>query len=69
MKKLVTRLAVAAALTAFAVPTLACEMMKQNTTASTQEKVESKKEAKADKKAEPSKAQAEKKVASADKKS
>lgn len=70
MRKLVTRITVVAALAAFAVPTLACDMMK-STQASTQEKVEQKKQqpqAKSEKKADP-KAQADKtKVATADKK-
>ena len=63
MKKLVTRLAMVAALAAYAVPALACDGMK-NTQASTQEKVE-KKDATA-KKAETQKPPP--KVASADKK-
>jgi hypothetical protein len=67
MRKLAARLSVVAALGAFAVPALACDMMK-NTQASTQEKVEhkgEKKEAKAEKKVEKEKPA---KVASADKK-
>jgi hypothetical protein len=66
MMKLVARLSVVAALAAFAVPTVACDMMK-NTQASTQEKAEhkeQKKEAKAEKKVEKEKPA---KVASADK--
>lgn len=66
MRKAFTRLAVAGALAAFAVPTLACEAMKQTTASTTQsEKTEKKaqvsKAHKAEKKAQEKVATAEKK--------
>jgi hypothetical protein len=72
MRKLVARMMVAAALAAFAVPTLACDAMKRDTTAWAPEKAEPKAEAKVQDKAEKKAAEPQKakpqKVASAEKK-